>query len=405
MLKGEFVHTDYQFNRREFAGSLGDLGTILPLALGMILVNGLSAAGLFFSVGLFYIFTGLYFKITVPVQPMKVIGAYSIATMMTPEQVMASSVLMAVLLLVIGLTGTINVIGRYAPKSVIRGVQLSTGILLMSQGVKMMVGTSKIQQIYHMAEPHLIIDAIGPVPLGIIIGTAGVLATLYLLENKTLPAGIFIVAAGFLIGLVFGGPDTLSGVRPGFHLPPWMPFGFPGGADITFALFALVLPQIPMTIGNAVIANKDLATRYFGSKSDKMTYKSLCLSMAVGNIISFLIGGMPMCHGAGGLSAHYRFGARTAGSNLMIGAVLIALVLVLGDSILSVLTLMPFSVLGVLLVFAGSQLALTILDISGKKDMFVVISILAVTLTANLTAGVIVGLVLANLLRYERFKI
>lgn len=403
MLKGEFVKSDYQFNRREFAGSLGDLGTILPLALGMILVNGLSATGVFFSVGLFYLLTGFYFKITVPVQPMKVIGAYSIATMMSAEQVLASSFLMAVFLLIIALTGTINAIAKYAPKSVIRGVQLSTGMLLMSQGVKMMVGTSKIQELYKMAEPYLRIDALGPVPIGIIIGTIGIFMTLLLLDNKKIPAGLVLVGAGLLIGLLLGSRQALSQVQPGFYLPQWMPFGFPGKADMMFAVFALVLPQIPMTVGNAVIANKDLATTYFGEKSARMTYKSLCLSMAVGNMISFFTGGMPMCHGAGGLSAHYRFGARTAGSNLMIGSILIGLVLFLGDGILSVLTLLPLSILGVLLIFAGSQLAMMILDIRDTKNMFVVVCMLAVTLAANLTAGFVVGLILANLFRFKLF--
>ncbi|MFH2058159.1 MAG: putative sulfate/molybdate transporter [Pseudomonadota bacterium] len=403
MLKGEFVNPDYQFNRQEFAGSLGDLGTILPLALGMILVNGLSATGVFFSVGLFYILTGFYFKITVPVQPMKVIGAYAIATMMSADQVMASSFLMAVFLLIIGLTGTINVIGKYAPKSVIRGVQLSTGMLLMSQGVKMMVGTSKIQAIHKMAEPYLKIDALGPVPIGIIIGIVGILITLLLLDNKKTPAGLVLVGAGLLIGLALGNKQELLQIQPGLYLPQWMPFGFPGKADMMFAVFALVLPQIPMTIGNAVIANKDMATTYFGEQSSKMTYKTLCLSMAVGNLISFFTGGMPMCHGAGGLSAHYRFGARTAGSNLMIGSILIGLVLLLGDGILSVLTLLPFSILGVLLIFAGSQLAMMILDIRDTKNMFVVVSMLAVTLAGNLTAGFVVGLILANLFRFKQF--
>ncbi|MFH2093564.1 MAG: putative sulfate/molybdate transporter [Pseudomonadota bacterium] len=405
MLKAEYVNPHYQFNRREFAGSLGDLGTILPLALGMILVNGLSAAGLFFSVGLFYILTGLYFKITVPVQPMKVIGAYAIATMMSAQQVMASSLLMSALLLIVGLTGTINVIGKYAPKSVIRGVQLSTGMLLMSQGFKMMAGESKIQALYQMAEPYLKYQSLGPVPIGVIFGVAGILITFLLIDNKKIPAGLVLVGTGLLIGLILGSKQELLKIAPGFYLPQWMPFGFPAKADMMFAVFALVLPQIPMTLGNAVIANKDLATTYFGQQSSKMTYKSLCLSMAVGNLISFFTGGMPMCHGAGGLSAHYRFGARTAGSNLMIGTLLIGLVLLLGDGILSVLTLLPLSILGVLLVFAGGQLSMTILDVTDRKSMFVVVCMLALTLASNLTLGFIAGLILANLFRFKRFSV
>ena len=112
------MKTDIRINRNEFAGSLGDLGTILPLALGMILINGLNPSGVFFSIGVFYILTGLYFGITVPIQPMKVIGAYAIAAEMSVQQIQASTILMAGALLLIVITGTMNVIGKYTPKSV-----------------------------------------------------------------------------------------------------------------------------------------------------------------------------------------------------------------------------------------------------------------------------------------------
>ncbi len=79
---GNRITSGYRFDRMEFAGSLGDLGTLLPLAIGMILINGLNPLGVLLSIGLYYILSGLYFNITVPVQPMKVIGAYAIATAM-----------------------------------------------------------------------------------------------------------------------------------------------------------------------------------------------------------------------------------------------------------------------------------------------------------------------------------
>ena len=81
----------FKFNRLELAGSLGDLGTLLPIAIAMVLFNGLNALGLFLSIGVFYVVSGIYFGITVPVQPMKVIGAYAIATAMSADQILASS--------------------------------------------------------------------------------------------------------------------------------------------------------------------------------------------------------------------------------------------------------------------------------------------------------------------------
>ncbi|WP_372677718.1 putative sulfate/molybdate transporter [Desulfosarcina sp.] len=394
-----------RFNRMELAGSLGDLGTVLPLAIGMILVNGLDPSGLFLSVGLFYIFTGLYFGITTPVEPMKVIGAYAIATAMSPHQIMASGILMGACLLIIGATGAIALIGKYTPKAVIRGVQLSTGTLLMAEGIKFMIGKAKLQVLHQMAEPYLAAQQIGPIPVGIVIGIIGAVLTLLLLDNKRTPAGLMIVGMGILIGLLMGTRQGLGDIRPGLYLPRILPLGFPEGPDFTFAMLALVLPQMPMTIGNAVIAEMDLSINYFGTAARRVTGKALCLSMALGNFLSALLGGMPLCHGAGGLAAHYRFGARTAGSNLIIGAIFILLTLLLGNRILDLFNLIPMAILGVLLLFAGSQLALTVLDIKERKEMFVVVIILGITLASNLATGFMVGIVLAYLLRSPKLTV
>lgn len=395
----------YAFNRMEFAGSLGDLGTLLPLAIGMIMVNDLDPSGVFFSVGLFYIFTGIYFGITTPVQPMKVIGAYAIATAMTPHQIMASGILMGACLLFIGATGAITLIGKYIPKATVRGVQLSTGTLLMAEGVKFMIGKARLQELHQVAEPYLAVQQIGPLPVGLIIGVLGVFLTLILLENKKTPAGLVVVGAGIAIGLLAGTHEGLGAIRPGFHLPGILPLGFPQGVDFTFALLALVVPQMPMTLGNAVIADMDLSINYFGDAARRVTGKALCVSMALGNFLSALLGGMPICHGAGGLAAHYRFGARSAGSNLMIGALFILFTLVLGNRILAIFHLIPMAILGVLLLFAGSQLALTILDVKKRKDLFVAVTILGITLASNLAAGFTAGILMAYLLRSEKLSV
>ena len=395
----------YRFDRMEIAGSLGDLGTLLPIAIGMILINGLSPMGMFFSIGIYYILSGIYFGITVPVQPMKVIGAYAIATAMTPYQILASAALMGLFLLIIGGTNAITLIGKYTPKPVVRGVQISTGTLLMAQGVKFIIGSSKFQMMRQMAEPYLTIQHIGPVAVGVVIGIVGGILTLLLLENRKFPAGLVVILGGIFIGLVLGTHEGFDKLKIGIYFPELLPFGLPAGADVTFAFFALALPQLPMTLGNAVIANADLSHEYFGKDSTKVTYRALTLSMALANLLSFVVGGMPLCHGAGGLAAHYRFGARTAGSNLMIGILFIALAVFLGIHALSVVYLLPMAILGVLLIFAGGQLALTIIDMKKRKDLFVSLLMLGITLASNLAAGFLVGIVVAYALKSERLNV
>jgi len=398
--------TDYiKFNRMELAGSLGDLGTLLPLAIGMILINGLHPTGLFTGVGLFYVFSGLYFKITCPVEPMKVIGAYAVATGITATQIQASSLWISLFLIIIGGTGVITLAGRYIPKPVIRGVQLSTGVLLVSQGVRLMLGTSKFQDLRHAAEPYLIVQKIGWLPIGLIIGVVLGLLTLLLLENRRTPAALVVVGAGTLIGITLGTREGLDQIQIGFYLPKVLPFGLPSSADFSFALLVLVLPQIPMTLGNAVIANADLSIQYFPREGRRVTYRALCISMALANLLSFFLGGMPMCHGAGGLASRYRFGARTAGSNLIIGAIFLMLALFIGSHSLTVIYTLPMAALGVLLIFAGAQLTLTLLDMQTRKELFVPILVLGTTLASNLAAGFITGIGVAYIFRWKRLSV
>jgi len=405
VLKDKFVKSGYVFNRMEFSGGLGDLGTLLPLSVGMILVNGLSPVGVFFSIGLFYILSGIYYGITVPVQPMKVIGAYAIAMTLSASQIAASGLLVGLFLLVIGGTGAIGLLGKYIPKSVIRGVQMSTGALLMAQGVKFVAGTSTFQLLHGAAEPYLNLQSIGPLPIGLCLGIIGSIMTLFFLDNKKLPAGLLVILSGVAFGLLFGTHEGFAKFMPGIYLPNLLSFGFPTGADFSFALLILVLPQLPMTLGNAVIANADLSHQYFGKASERVTYRALCFSMGLANLFCFFVGGIPLCHGAGGLAAHYRFGARTAGSNLMIGLVFVGLAIFLGIHSLAIVYLIPFSVLGILLIFAGSQLALTVIDMKERRDLFVSMIMLGITLASNLAVAFGAGILLAYALKSKKMNI
>ena len=394
-----------RFDRVELAGSLGDLGTILPLGIGMIVINGLDPLALFACVGIYYLFSGFYFGVTMPVEPMKVIGAYAIATGIAAPQIFAASLINGLFLLVVGVTGAMTLIGKYTPKPVIRGVQLSTGVLLVSQGVKMMLGSSQFQVIRRAAEPYLSLQHLGPLPIGILIGVVLGFLTLLLLDNRRLPAALVVVVIGVFLGLILGTHEGLDKLVLGINIPRLLPTGIPPWADFATSLFVLAIPQLPMTIGNSVIATGDLAKEYFGESSKKVTYPAICMSLATANIMSFFFGGMPMCHGAGGLASRFRFGARTAGSNVISGLLFLLLALLLGSHALSVVYLIPMSALGVLLVFAGSQLALTILDLKGRKDLFVPLMMVGITLASNLAVGFIAGIALAYALKSEKLTI
>ncbi|BCS88215.1 putative sulfate/molybdate transporter [Pseudodesulfovibrio sediminis] len=393
------------FDRMEWAGSVGDLGTLLPLAFGMIMINGLSPTGVFLTVGLMYIVAGSYFRVPIAVQPMKVVSAYGIAMALSPGVITASGMLLAAFLLFLGATGLVTIVARVVPRAVIRGVQMATGVLLLTKGASLIAGTNAFQVVRGAVEPFLAVQSIGPVPMSIVTGVCFGAATLFLLNNRKYPAGLVVVVCGAVVGACLGAWRELTSVAVGIHLPGVLPFGMPTGMDFTYALLALVAPQIPMTMGNAVIANRDLSFEYFGNESRRVTDRALCISMGAANVFGSLVGGMPVCHGAGGLAAHYAFGARTSGSNWIIGGLFVALAVFLGTDSVNVLHLLPMGVLGVLLFFSGSQLALTLQDVESRSDLFVVVIMLGITLAANLAWAFGVGICLAYLLRKGKISI
>ena len=400
------VYRWWRFDRREFAGSLGDVGTLLPIAAGLILINGMSATAIFVTIGLYYVLSGLYFRTTIPVQPMKVIGAYAIVRGLSPLEVSVSGLWVGIILLLLSATGAIMVVGRYVPRPTIRGVQLTTGVLLLTEGIRFMLGSTALQEIHGAAEPFLSVSTLGPIPVGIVLGVASIALILLFVENRSAPAIILVLAAGAAVGLSLGAYSRLAGFHVGLHFPAILPYGLPNTAEALTALTVLALPQVPMTVGNAVIAQADLTREYFGAEAAKRTsFRSLAVSMGLANLVCPILGAMPLCHGAGGLAAHYRFGARTAGSNLMIGPIFFVIGLLFGDRAVDFLGLVPLSVLGALLVFAGAQLSLTILDLKERRDMFVAVAILGIALATNLSIGFIVGIILAYLFRYTRMTI
>ncbi|NDV25266.1 putative sulfate/molybdate transporter [Desulfovibrio sp. JC010] len=388
------------FNRMEWAGAVGDLGALLPLAFAMIMVNGLSATGLFLTVGLFYIIGGMYYRVPIAVQPMKVVSAYAIAQSLSPAVITGAGYIIAAFMFFLGASGLVKQAARLIPLPVIRGVQVSTGMLLLLKGVFLAAGISGLQEVLGKVEPFLSFQSLGPLPLSAVFGVIFGVVTLKLINNKRVPAGLVVVGCGAVLGGLLGAWQGLADLSFGFHLPQFMPFGFPTADEFSFALLALVLPQIPMTLGNAVIANRDLSYEYFGNEGRRVTDRALCMSMGIANGFAALVGGMPVCHGAGGLAAHYRFGARTNGSNLIIGALFVLLAIGFGAQSVKVLQLIPMGVLGVLLVFAGLQLVLAARDMTARPEQAVIGLMLVLTLATNLAwafgAGILLSMVLAK---------
>ena len=390
----------HRFDRVELAGSLGDLGTLIPLSIALVMVNGLSFTPVFLLVGLFYFVTGLYYRLPIPVQPLKVVSAITIAfpEKITLQVMSATGLLFGVFLVLLACTGLIDRLARLFTRPIVRGIQLGLGFILVMKGIAF------------MRKEALFINGTGEVtffhgvPVNLILGLLAVILVLFLLSSRRFPAALVVVTAGIFIGIPFG---SFHGLEWQFG-PTQIKLFKPCANDFLTALFLLVIPQIPLTIGNAIIGTTDTARNLFGHgvETEKVSNRSFSLSMGVANIAAGLLAAMPMCHGAGGLAAHYRFGARTGGSNIMIGSFFILLALAFGRIGVSLLSSIPNAVLGVLLLFAGLELALLVKDLKERREFFIAFLIAGIGLaTTNMSVAFASGIVVSWLINWGKIEI
>ena len=389
----------YRFDRVEFAGSLGDLGTLIPLSVAMIVVTELSVTSVLMMVGVFYIFSGLYYKLPIPVQPLKVVAAIAIAC---PEKVTlpiiaASGIIFGLILLFLAFTGLINWLARFFTKPVMRGIQLGLGFILINKGIDLML----LPELFINKSTISVCSA--GIPVNTVIGIFGFLIALLLLSNKRFPAALVVVVAGIIMGTLYGSFDNM-----GFSLGPTATnMYWPKFDDFLTAFVLLIIPQLPLTLGNAVMGTADTCYILFGKgpNTSRATYKAFASTMGITNIFAGILGAIPMCHGAGGLAAHYRFGARTGGSNIMIGIVFLLMGLAFGKIGISLLSSIPNSILGVLLLFAGIELALLLRDVDEKEDLFISILIAGIGFgTTNMAIAFISGILVNHLIKWRKIR-
>jgi len=390
----------FTFDRVEFAGSLGDLGTLIPLSVGLMVVCGLSATSVLLMVGLFYMFTGLYFRLPVPVQPLKLISAVAIAypAKVSLPIIASSGILFGAILTFLSFSGLIDRLAGLFTRPIIRGIQLGLGLILMTKGIDFIIKPQLLIQ-----HPDSTVSILGTA-LNPLIGIAGFILALTLLSSRRFPAALILIAAGAAIGMGFGALKPIN-----VHLGPTpVQFYDIRFQDLVTAFVVLVVPQIPLTLGNAVIGTADTCRSLFnaGANTQKVTYRSLALSMGLMNLLAGLVGAMPMCHGAGGLAAHYRFGARTGGANIMIGLVFLATAVIFGKTAIALLSCIPNAVLGILLLFSGIELALLIRDVTIRSELFVSLLIAGIGFaTANMAAAFVMGIIIHHVIRRQHIEL
>jgi sulfate permease, SulP family len=347
----------------EAAGAVADLGVMVPLATALILVNGLDAGPVLICAGLLVLAAGLLFHIPFPVQPLKALTAVAVAQQLAPDVINAAGLEIAAVLLLLSLHHVADAVARVFTKPVVRSLQLGVGVLLVITALRL------------VADPPEVFAATPSSPWPWVLLAAAFAGVIAAARTRHYWLALAVLAAGAAVVVVAASP-AVGG--PSLTVPT---VALPRGRAFTTAFFLLVIPQLPLTFGNAVVAVNDLAHEYFGPAASRVTPSRVCLSAGTGNLVSGLFGGIPMCHGAGGLTAHVRLGARSAGMNVLLGGAFLTLGLFFAPQIPVLLGLLPVWALSAFLIYAGLRHAWLVTDLRGVD---LVLALVAGVLGASL---------------------
>ncbi|KAI9712200.1 MAG: hypothetical protein M1812_006934 [Candelaria pacifica] len=332
----------------ELSGSLGDLGTFLPFLIALTRTGSISLPTTLVFTGLANIFTGMFFGIPLPVQPMKAIGAIAIARWLSEAETASAGLFVGALVFIFSVTGLLTWFARVIPIPVVKGIQVGTGIsLLLSAG--------KSLEPYDFWPPGGNLgDRVLYVVLSLLSNGFFVLFLAFFLLMPVHRPRFPYAAVIFVVGVIGPILDVIYLKRSSFQF--WQPHALlPSPREFGIGI-PIGLGQLPLTTLNSIIAVAHLSNDLFPALPD-LDINSLGLSVALMNLIGCWFGSMPVCHGSGGLAAQYRFGARSGASIIFLGSIKLLLGLFCGSYLFDILEYYPKPILALLVIAAGLELA------------------------------------------------
>ena len=357
--------------KRELAGAVADVGVLVPIAVALIVKNGLSATAVLLPAGLLYLAVAFVYRLPVPVQPLKAFGAIAIAKGLGSDEIAAGALLMGAIFLVLGRFGVLDLAARGFPRALIRGVQLTVGLLFLKIAWTLVTDPPKSFQEHAISQGWAL-------PLALLV-----LVLAFALRRW--PITLALVGAGAVITVVLAGDKAELG--PSAISLPHLDSGI-----FWTAFTVLVIPQVPLSFANSCLATADAARVYFGQLGERVRPGRLATTFGSANLLAGAISGMPVCHGAGGMTAHYAFGARTAAAPAAMGAILLTLALALGAGLAGLLAAFPLPILAGVLATAGVLHILLLRDLHRARDWAVALLVGVVGFELNLTIGLALGL-------------
>jgi hypothetical protein len=363
------------FNRNELAGAFGDIGTDLPLIIGMIAAAQLDSAAVLIMFGAMQILSGTIYGLPMPVQPLKAVAVIVITQKVAADVLFGGGLAIGAVMLVLSLTGAIVLLGKLIPHVVIRGIQLGLGLQLSLIALR----------------EYLPAEGMAGYGLAAIALLIGVL----LYANRRWPAALFMIALGIIYALAF--TVELSSIAPpqlrlpSVHLPTW--------DAILQGFLLLALPQIPLSLGNSIYATERIIKDYFPERA--VGARKISFTYSIMNLINPWFSGIPVCHGSGGMAGHVTFGARTGGSVVIYGMLYLVVGLFFSHDFDSVFMLFPKPVLAVILLFEGTALMALVKDVAANK-LELTLALFTGVIAAGVPYGFLIAMVVGTFLFYSR---
>lgn len=364
-----------RFDRHELAGAFGDIGTDLPLLVALIATCGLDAASVCIMFGLLQIATGLVYGLPMPVQPLKAMAAIMLVHHLSAGTLAGGGIVIGAVMLVLAATGLLDWLARIVPKEVVRGIQLGLGITLATLALREYI------------------SADGAPGYGLAL--ACVVALLALRRQRRVPPPLVVIGAGFAYAAVTGLHAATITSAVGFSLPT---FAAPTAEQFADGALLLALPQIPLSLGNSVIATSQTTRDLFPERP--VSIRKIGITYGLMNLVAPWFGGVPACHGCGGLAGFHGFGARTGGAPVLYGALYLVLGLCFAPGFAEVVRVFPMPVLGVVLLFEAVALMMLLRDVTAERGQLWVALAVAATVV-GLPYGYVVGLVGGTLIAWS----
>lgn len=362
-----------RFSLEEIAGSMGDLGTLIPITLSMAKKGLVNVGTTFMWGGIFNIIGGIYWDMPIPVQPMKTIASVAVSGgLTTPGSISIAGMFTGLVVGVLGYFKIVEKIAMLTPGFLIGIIQVGTGLKFTINGI------TQIKNLTNWIGFDSYLMSI----ISALIVCLNFSNTKY---SKYFPSALIL----FVLGLIISGMQTTLGIYNIFN--PFRVTTFIS-SDWEQGIVKGAIPQIPLTILNSVIGVVDLSRTLYGVEKG-LTTREASLSLGAINLLGCGFQGMPSCHGAGGLSGQHKFGGRTGLTSVIIGVLKILISIFFGNVLVDLLGNFPTSILSVMLTICGSELCMQGLKrVKSHHNIFVLG--LTVAIVCELWIGFLAGVIL-----------